>query len=80
MAAVIVALRKRLKSRFRTPGGDQDDAKSDSSEVNAGAAIDSEFEDSNSLLGVMPTPAAAFIHGLLHKIDVRGEWSLRQGQ
>ncbi len=83
MSAAVVALHKRLKSRFNTTkytGGDQDDAGSESSETNAGAVIDEEFEDSNSLLGVMPTPSAAVIHGLLHKIDYRGEWSLRQGQ
>jgi hypothetical protein len=82
MSAAIIALHKRLKSRFVIPlnnGGDQDDARSENSESNAGAAIDKEFEDSNSLLGVMPLPSSAVIHGLLQKIDYRGEWSLRQG-
>ena len=82
MAAIVVAVRKRQKLRFVIPkqsNGDQDDAKSDSSEVNAGAAIDEEFEDSNSLLGVMPTPSTALMHGTLHKVDFRGDWSLRQG-
>jgi hypothetical protein len=80
--AAIVALHKRLKSRFMTstlPGADKDDVRSESSDTNAGAVIDEEFEDSNALLGVMPTPSNTVIHGLLHKIDYRGEWSLRQG-
>jgi hypothetical protein len=83
MSAVVVALRRRLKSRVIIPKhkeGDQDDARSESSEITAGAAIDKEFEDSNSLLGVMPTPSTAVVHGLLQKIDYRGEWSVRQGR
>jgi hypothetical protein len=83
MSAVVVALNKRIKPRAGAPrnaGGDQDDAGSDSSEINAGALVDEEFEDSNSLLGVMPTPETALIQGLLQKIDYRGHWSQRQGQ
>jgi hypothetical protein len=60
MSAAIIALHKRLKSRFVIPlnnGGDQDDARSENSESNAGVAIDKEFEDSNSLLGMMPLPS-----------------------
>jgi hypothetical protein len=80
--AAIVALHRRLKSRFVAPklqGGKGFSTRLENSDNNAGAAIDEEFEDSNSLLGVMPTPSDAIIHGLLQKIDFRGEWSLRQG-
>ncbi len=83
MSAAIIALHRRLKSRFLASahtGGDQSDARLNDSEINAGAVIDEEFEDSDSLLGVMPSPSTAVIHGSLHKIDYRGEWSLRQGQ
>jgi hypothetical protein len=82
MAAIFVAIRKRQKpSQYsqHTSSGDQDDAKSDSSENNAGAAIDAESEDYNSLLGLMPGPSTALLHGSLHKVDFRGEWALRQG-
>ncbi len=79
MSAAAAVLLHRKPQKTRTTQSKGNFARSESIR-NAGAVIDTEFEDSNSLFGVMPAPSAAVLYGSLQKIDYRGEWSLRQGR